>query len=58
MNTQTMNATPKLVVDGVAMRPELNLDDGMHPNARGVDAIVQAILPMVERMVAEGGGKG
>ena len=45
-------------LDGVAMRPELNLDDGMHPNARGVEAIVQAILPMVERMVAEGGGKG
>ena len=38
-------------LDGVAMRPELNLDDGMHPNAKGVDAIVAAILPAVEGLV-------
>jgi acyl-CoA thioesterase-1 len=38
-------------LDGVALRPELNLDDGMHPNARGVDVIVQGILPHVEKLV-------
>jgi acyl-CoA thioesterase-1 len=40
-------------LEGVALRPDLNLDDGLHPNARGVDEIVKGIAPMVERMVAE-----
>jgi acyl-CoA thioesterase-1 len=40
-------------LEGVALRPELNLDDGLHPNARGVDEIVRGITPLVERMVAE-----
>lgn len=40
-------------LEGVALRAELNLDDGLHPNARGVDQIVKGIAPMVERMVAE-----
>jgi acyl-CoA thioesterase-1 len=40
-------------LEGVALRPDLNLDDGLHPNARGVDEIVARIAPMVERMVAE-----
>lgn len=46
-------------LDGVAMRPELNLDDGMHPNARGIQMIVDRILPQVERLLertAEGRG--
>lgn len=38
-------------LDGIALRPELNLDDGMHPNARGVDMIVARILPHVEKLV-------
>ncbi len=38
-------------LDAVALKPELNLDDGMHPNARGVDVIVERILPHVERMM-------
>ena len=40
-------------LEGVALRPDLNLDDGLHPNAKGVDEIVQRIAPMVERMVTE-----
>ncbi|MBF0333927.1 MAG: arylesterase [Alphaproteobacteria bacterium] len=46
-------------LEGVATRPELNLDDGMHPNARGVQTIVDRILPHVERLLertAEGRG--
>ncbi|MBF0372238.1 MAG: arylesterase [Alphaproteobacteria bacterium] len=46
-------------LEGVASRPELNLDDGMHPNARGVQTIVDRILPHVERLLertAEGRG--
>lgn len=39
-------------LDGVAARPELNQDDGIHPNAAGVHVIVTAILPAVERLIA------
>ena len=38
-------------LDGVAADPALNLDDGLHPNARGVDEIVRRILPKVEAFV-------
>ncbi len=38
-------------LDGIALRPDLNLDDGLHPNAKGVDVIVERILPHVEKLV-------
>lgn len=34
-------------LDGVAMDPKLNLDDGMHPTAEGIAVIVARILPTV-----------
>lgn len=34
-------------LDGVAANPDLNQDDGMHPNADGVKIIVERILPKV-----------
>lgn len=34
-------------LEGVAAEPELNLSDGMHPNAQGVEVIVENILPSV-----------
>lgn len=34
-------------LDGVAAEPDLNQDDGMHPNADGVEVIVKRILPDV-----------
>jgi acyl-CoA thioesterase-1 len=40
-------------LDGVAADAALNLSDGMHPNARGVEAIVRRILPKVEELIAE-----
>lgn len=40
-------------LEGVAAEPSLNIADGMHPNARGVDAIVARILPKVEELVAQ-----
>jgi len=46
-------------LEGVAADPDLNLDDGIHPNARGVDVIVSRILPSVEgllRAVSDGDG--
>jgi acyl-CoA thioesterase-1 len=36
-------------LDGVAAQPALLLDDGMHPNPKGVAVIVKRILPAVER---------
>jgi acyl-CoA thioesterase-1 len=40
------------LLDGVAADPALNQADGIHPNAAGVDAIVERILPQVEELVA------
>jgi len=39
-------------LDGVAGNAALNQADGMHPNAAGVDLIVERILPAVEKAVA------
>jgi acyl-CoA thioesterase-1 len=35
-------------LDGVALDPALNQNDGIHPNARGIALIVERILPLVE----------
>jgi acyl-CoA thioesterase-1 len=44
-------------LDGVAGQPGLQLEDGLHPNPKGVDAMVERILPTVEKAIAgvEGG---
>ena len=38
-------------LEGVAARPTLNQPDGIHPNAKGVDLIVKAILPSVRKLI-------
>ena len=38
-------------LDGVALDKTLNLDDGMHPNAKGVAKIVEGIMPKVEELL-------
>lgn len=38
-------------LDGVAMKPELNLSDGMHPTGEGVSVIVKGMLPLVEELI-------
>ncbi|HZB61586.1 MAG TPA: arylesterase [Microvirga sp.] len=38
-------------LDGVAGERSLNLPDGLHPTARGVEIIVQRILPTVESFI-------
>lgn len=38
-------------LDGVASDPALNQGDGLHPNARGVEAIVARILPYVKKLI-------
>lgn len=44
-------------LDGVAADPALNQADGLHPNGRGVDAIVTRILPKVEELVSKARAK-
>jgi acyl-CoA thioesterase-1 len=39
-------------LDGVAADASLLLDDGMHPNAEGVDRMVENALPAVEQALA------
>ncbi len=39
-------------LDGVAAQSSLQLPDGMHPNAAGIDAMVSRILPLVEQTIA------
>jgi acyl-CoA thioesterase I len=39
-------------LDGVALDDSLTLNDGMHPNAKGVARIVDGILPKVEELLA------
>jgi acyl-CoA thioesterase-1 len=39
------------ILDGVALNPELNQADGMHPNPAGVKIIVARILPLVKTLV-------
>ena len=41
-------------LEGVAMDPKLNQPDGLHPNERGVAALVDRIAPHVARLI---GGK-
>jgi acyl-CoA thioesterase-1 len=39
-------------LDGVATDAKLNLPDGLHPTAAGVDVIVAGILPKVQELIA------
>ena len=43
-------------LDQVAAKPELNQPDGIHPNPKGVDRIVEDILPKVEELIAKAKG--
>ena len=43
-------------LDGVAGDPAYQLDDGMHPNAAGVDLMVERALPIVEQVLMAAGG--
>jgi acyl-CoA thioesterase-1 len=38
-------------LQGIALDKSLNLDDGMHPNAKGVAKIVDNIMPKVEELL-------
>ena len=38
-------------LEGVAMKAEMNQQDGLHPNAAGVKVIVDGMLPEVEKLL-------
>lgn len=40
-------------LDGVVFDTKLNQQDGIHPNAKGVAAIVKAMLPQVEELIGK-----
>ncbi len=42
-------------LDGVAAERDLNQADGMHPNGKGVDVIVERIIPAVEQLISKTG---
>jgi acyl-CoA thioesterase-1 len=41
-------------LDGVAQDPGLNLPDGLHPNAQGVERIVERLAPFLRETLKEG----
>lgn len=43
-------------LDGVMTQSSLLLEDGMHPNAAGVDRMVEGFLPLIEEVLADGPG--
>ena len=42
-------------LDGVAADRTFLLEDGMHPNAAGIDRMVERVLPQVEQLLAAAG---
>jgi len=40
-------------LDGVAANPALNQADGIHPNSKGVDIIVERVLPLVLKLIGK-----
>ena len=38
-------------LDGIALDARFNLNDGLHPNSRGVAEITRKILPTVEQLI-------
>ena len=38
-------------LEGVAMKPEFNQPDGLHPNERGVAVLVERLAPVVARLI-------
>ena len=41
------------VLDGVALDPKLNQEDGIHPNPAGVKVIAARLFPYVQKLIAE-----
>lgn len=44
-------------LEGVALDPALNLEDGIHPNEKGIAVIVDKIMPAVQQLLNTQNGK-
>jgi acyl-CoA thioesterase I len=44
-------------LDGVAMKPNLSLPDGLHPNPAGIAVVVERIMPAVVALIAQAEAK-
>ena len=42
------------LLEGVAMQASLNLSDGLHPNARGIEVMADQIAPFLSRAIRGG----
>jgi len=40
------------LLEGVAQQPKLNLQDGIHPNAAGVEVMARGLIPTLEEFLA------
>jgi acyl-CoA thioesterase-1 len=38
-------------LEGVVLNPKLNLNDGLHPNSKGITEIIKRIVPSVEKLI-------
>lgn len=38
-------------LEGVVLNPKLNLNDGLHPNSKGITEIIKRIVPSVEELI-------
>ena len=43
------------LLEGVAAKPDLNQDDGIHPNSKGIAVIIENILPYVLKLIGRAG---
>jgi acyl-CoA thioesterase-1 len=48
-------ALDPFILEGVAMKPELNQPDMLHPNEQGVEVIAARMAPLVKRLVEQPG---
>ena len=49
----TRAALMPFLLDGVGGHPELNMDDGIHPNAQGHKIVAENLLPYLERVLRD-----
>ena len=47
-NTRTSRAM-RYMLEGVAMNPELNQPDGIHPTPKGYEILTAGLLPYVQK---------
>ena len=40
-------------LDGVMAEPGMTLEDGMHPNEKGIDVMVEKTLPLIEALIED-----